>query len=866
MLLAFTGFLSSIFAGPIVPAPGQPNGALSGRIVFTSGGHGWTWSGSSWVLQRPVLLEMCEDFGNVDQMNFFALYCFNAGATVVPMRPVGQQTNEVVLDNDDAGVSYDGAWSDSTFPTYYGSVGDVPYRFTALAATETATATYTPTLPREGYYPVYTWVTHGTNRTSQLYRIRHTGGESTVRVPHHMVGNGWVFLGIYHFNAGSNSASGAVVISNLQPTPSVGSVVIADAIRFGNGMGSIDRGGGVSDYPREEECSRYWVQNSVSQGQPSTIYDDPTLSDQNDNVGSPPRMAREMNREDAGNMFKRIFITFHSNATTGDTNTAVSRGVVGLYNSTAGDQTPNQFRLAQIAGAEVNNDLTGLNALLEVPWADRGANITLGGSYGEIRNSAISNEFDATLIEVAFHDNTNDVKLLRSPNARNWMGRAAYHAVVKYMNEFDGLPLNFLPEPPFNARALATNNGIALSWSAPLAQAGSGTPTNYIVYLSTNGYGFGNPISVGNVTACTVTNLPPDTDFYFRIAAGNAGGESFPSEVVGCRRTSNPAQSRVLVVNAFERLDRFTNLRQTPAVENYNPPSNTGTIERVHPRANNSFDYVIPHGKAISAFGFPFDSCARAAITNGTVALTNYQIVVWAAGQTSTNNFLALERSALTNFLSRGGHLFVSGSDIAWDLDRASGPTTADRAFLNNVLHADLGADANNNSTSYNLSPSVGSIFAGAGNSTFDNGSRGIYWVQTPDTLIPTAGATAAMGYVGGNGGTAAIQYDGATGGGRVVYLGFPFETITNAVARSAYMADVLRFFSQRPKIEDLTQLPGGWKLKVSGEPGVTYGIWASLELSNWSLLGNLLATNGVAEFTDAQQFEQRYYRAVLSP
>ena len=63
-------------SGPIAPATGQPTGALSGRIVFTSGGHGWTAGASSWGLQRGVLLEMNEDYGNLDQMNLFADYCF----------------------------------------------------------------------------------------------------------------------------------------------------------------------------------------------------------------------------------------------------------------------------------------------------------------------------------------------------------------------------------------------------------------------------------------------------------------------------------------------------------------------------------------------------------------------------------------------------------------------------------------------------------------------------------------------------------------------------------------------------------------------------------------------------------------------
>src|ERR1039457_2389933 len=239
---------------PVVPSAHQPSGALSGRVVFMNSGHGWTWSTNNfWYLQRPAALNsMNEDYGNLDQLNFFAAYCFNAGAVVVSMRPLGQQTNEVVLDNVNAAVTFNGAWSDSTSTVYFGKPSDVPYRYAAFDSIESATATYTPTIPATGYYPVYTWVRHGTDRGDQLYRIRHTGGETQYRVPHYLVGNGWVYLGEYYFNAGSNVASGSVVISNLRGSTN-GTIVVADAIRFGNGMGSIDRGGGVSGYPREDE-------------------------------------------------------------------------------------------------------------------------------------------------------------------------------------------------------------------------------------------------------------------------------------------------------------------------------------------------------------------------------------------------------------------------------------------------------------------------------------------------------------------------------------------------------------------------------------------------------------------------------------
>lgn len=116
---------------------------------------------------------MNEDYGNLDQMNMFAQYAFNAGATVVPMRPVGFQRREVVLDNVSSDVTWSGGWNNSTQTIYYGNPGEVPYRWASLSSSETATASYVPNIPEDGFYPVYTWVRHGSDRTFRLYRIRH---------------------------------------------------------------------------------------------------------------------------------------------------------------------------------------------------------------------------------------------------------------------------------------------------------------------------------------------------------------------------------------------------------------------------------------------------------------------------------------------------------------------------------------------------------------------------------------------------------------------------------------------------------------------------------------------------------------------
>jgi hypothetical protein len=769
------------------PSPQQRQGALSGKIVYMNSGHGWTFDPTYWRLQRGVGNEMNEDYGNLDQLNFFAQYCFNAGATVVSMRPLGQQTNEVILDNDDGGVTFAGPWSNSSQSTFWGSPGDVPYRFASLSASETATATYTPNIPVAGIYPVYTWVLAGSDRGEQLYRIRHTGGESWVRIPHHMVGNGWIYLGEYHFNAGAHPLTGAVVISNLRGSAQ-GTVVIADAIRFGNGMGSVDRGGGVSGYPREHESMRYWIQANLAQGQSPNLYDG-TGNDEQDSWSAPPKMSAHMNREAAGTYFDRIHISFHSNAGGG-------RGVVGLI---TGNPTPFQTNLAFLVGKEVNDDLVALGSLLEYAWHNRGNNVTYSGSYGEISNGSFGGEMPATIVEVAFHDNATDAALMRDPKVRAAVARATLHGMVKFMHQYDTNnppPLAFLPEPPTNLRAVAGTNGqMHFAWTPPVSSGGSQAATNYILYQSTNGIGFGQPVSVGNVTSFTVSNLTAGVTYYFRLSAVNAGGESMPSETVGCRAGASPATPRVLVVNAFDRFDRTGNLRHNVVAKNWQQPGNTGSIERVVPHWNNAFNYVVAHGQALAAAGWAFDSCQNEAVANQQIFLTNYAVVIWAAGNESvaSETFSSLEQTRISNYLATGGALFASGSDIAFDLDRPSGPSAADRVFLHSKLHAAYSAD---NSGSYTTVAAPAGIFTGRAPATFDNGNQGIYWVKTPDVLTPVGSATVALNYSGGTGGAAAIQYDGAVGSGRVVLFAFPFETITSATRRAEYMTDILEFLT----------------------------------------------------------------------
>ena len=208
---------------------------------------------------------------------------------------------------------------------------------------------------------------------------------------------------------------------------------------------------------------------------------------------------------------------------------------------------------------------------------------------------------------------------------------------------------------------------------------------------------------------------------------------------------------------------------------------------------------VVAHAKAAGAAGWAYDSCQNEAVSAGLVSLSAYPVVIWACGVESVadETFSSAEQARVSSFLAGGGGLFVSGADVAWDLTRSSGPTAADRSFATNFLHARLASDANDDSQIYSVTPAAGSIFAGVASATFDDGSLGIYAVRAPDILTPAgAGVINALNYSGG-GSAAAIQYDGSAGGGRVVFFGFPFETIPNQGVRAQYLAAILPFLNQ---------------------------------------------------------------------
>lgn len=208
-------------------------------------------------------------------------------------------------------------------------------------------------------------------------------------------------------------------------------------------------------------------------------------------------------------------------------------------------------------------------------------------------------------------------------------------------------------------------------------------------------------------------------------------------------------------------------------------------VDRLHLRLNNSYDYVRTAAEAIDRYGQDFDSCSNEAVESADVALGAYTAVVWLAGEESSRDrtFSGPEQTAVGNYLNGRGKLFVSGSEIGWDLDNQGSGV----AFYNNSLKADYAGD---DAGTYTAQGS-GGIFAALGPFQFDQGVS-VYDVNHPDQIAAAGGSTVNLVYVGGGGGSAGVQFEGAF---QVVYLGFPFEAITSADMRDQVMEAVLDFF-----------------------------------------------------------------------
>ena len=281
------------------------------------------------------------------------------------------------------------------------------------------------------------------------------------------------------------------------------------------------------------------------------------------------------------------------------------RGTLGLLNGNNDPTTatPNQLLLAKSLAQKVNDDMVAQKGQFEHDWHDRGDKTTLDRDdieFGEINNNYINNEFDATIVEVAFHDNEEDAELMRDPKVRDAIARATYQGLLNYFRKVDDNETSAtrLPTAVTGVHVESNEAGVAtISWVPPVANSYLGdAATGYRVYGSTNGYGFDGGTNVDGEKLCRsrLKDLDPKTVYYFKVAAVNEGGESPASEVVAVLPSGGPKQ--VLVVNGFDRIDRTMDPKQPVG-------KNGETVDRVRPRQSNSRDYVIQVATAVGIGG-----------------------------------------------------------------------------------------------------------------------------------------------------------------------------------------------------------------------------------------------------------------------
>ncbi len=751
--------------GGVPTARFTATGALSGKTIYVSPGHGFTWTqvgtGFVWTTQRGNTFSIVEDLVSVETMSQYLIPMLqNAGAQVFPLREIDLNTSMLFVDDGETGYRETGSgfstsslmgWGRVT-PPLDGSVNPFAAganRLMTPSATVTASATYTASVPSDGFYTVSISYTAFSGRVRDAhYVVRHAGGDSHFRINQRSKGGTWVLLGRFYFKA---SQPAVVRVDN--DSADVSSNISLDAVKIGGGMGVIDRGGGLSTRPRFEESSRYWAQFT---GAPGSVYApvaNAQANDRNNDPSARPRLAAWLNEpsDDA------VYVAWHTNSSDGTAR--------GTQTYVYGTQSVNTCSLAAnyagVTGSrelgdfirnELINDLRASAGWGESTWRDYG---TRCANFAEV-NPNNNSEMPAVLMEIAFHDNTTDADRLKEPKFRYIAARAMAQGITRYFANKDGVPAHFAPEPPSNLSARNVGNGSALiSWSAAVPDGqgvGGEAAASYRLYSSDDGLSWDEGAPVTG-TSVTVT-LPQVAPKFFRVSAINAGGESFPSAVVGAK-ARQPGQPLALVVNGFDRLDASMG-----KLDNLTSFS-LGTVVRIFVQRMNDGSTVRRYGDALNANTVPFDSVSSETLAANPVTITSYNLLIWAAGRGHEGGAAPTmaEQNLMRAAQTAGVPLLFSGN------------ATQDTAFMTSVLRVGLGTGTTG------LTATGAGVLAGINGITLDDGSRGGYDIGTPWVASPQSGAASLATF-----GSGAIA--GAGVPGQVAVLSFPFEGVVSQAQR----------------------------------------------------------------------------------
>lgn len=796
--------------------------------------HGRYYDGKKdrWKWQRPNLFGTTEDlFTQTIVIPYLIPMLENAGAVVFTPRERDWQKNEVIVDNGGRGYVEDSGketWKtalEKGFAYHAGTYRDGENPFTqgtarAVKATKKADvswASYQPNIPQGGKYAVYVSYQSLKNSVSDAqYIVMHKGQRTVFKVNQQMGGGTWVYLGTFDFDRGNNEFN-RVVVTN---SSSESGVVTTDAVRFGGGMGNIERGGSCSGMPRCLEGARYSAQWA---GAPYSVYSSKNGSD---DYGDDINVRSNMTNWLAGGSTYvptlegkkvpiELSLAVHSDAGYTTVNDSII-GSLAICTTSFNDGRLNSGVSRMVSHDFADSLLTGLQRDISGKYRKWTRRYLWDRNYSETRKP----EVPSAIIETMSHQNFADMRRGLDPNFRFTLARSLYKTILRFVNGNHSVPSVVQPLPVSNFRIERNSSGgLRLSWIAEKdEQEPTAVPTSYIVYTSEDGMGFDNGTVV--YTSSFDFEAKKGVNYCFKVTALNRGGESFPSETLAAYLSKSAHAKDILVVDGFSRLSG-------PAVvddysrQGFDLGSDIGVSYGVTAGWNgrqqcfdksragsegegslgycgdelagrfimgNNRDGSVCHVKDIAMSGaYNVVGCSLEALDNNLVKLDHYSLVDIAFGlQRNDGHSLVVYKtfsetlqSKLRSYVKSGGRILVSGAYVGSDMTQPH-----EKSFMSDVLKTTFtGTDTN---AGNNMVDGLGLSF-----DIIRQINDRHFAATSVDRIAACDGRSfAAMRYQDGS--TAGVAYDGTDY--KSFVMGYPYECINNVRTRQQVMKGLLGF------------------------------------------------------------------------
>lgn len=220
--------------------------------------------------------------------------------------------------------------------------------------------------------------------------------------------------------------------------------------------------------------------------------------------------------------------------------------------------------------------------------------------------------------------------------------------------------------------------------------------------------------------------------------------------------------------------------------------------------------------------------------------MSEYCAVIWFTGVDGVTTLAPGNQEELAAYLGAGGHLFVTGSNLAEDLWAGGAgvtPTAADIAFYENWLHATV------NLATESGPPAVSGVAAdpiGNGLAFTISGGDGANNQTSAASLFLRAGAASSLLY--SNGRIAALRY---SSGHRLFHCGFGFEAVSSVATRDSLMSRALGWLCPAEAVPPTVQVvePNGGEVLTGTSP---YTIrWTATDATAVLSVDILLSTDG---------------------